>query len=372
MSNSLSREEQSRYQRHLVMPEVGVEGQLKLKAARILLIGVGGLGSPLGLYLAAAGIGTLGVIDADSVEQSNLQRQVLYGTGSVGRAKVDACRERLLDLNPSIRVRAYPQRLTSEKALALFSEYDLIVDGTDNFPTRYLVNDACVLTGKPYVYGSVFRFQGQVSLFAPGQAGPCYRCLYPEPPPAHLAPSCAEGGVLGVLPGVVGTLQATEAIKWVLQSGESLVGRLLTFDALRMRFQEIKFSRDPGCPVCGDCPSLTELINYREFCGVGEPGHEIEPEEFLLKWREGWRPTVLDVRTRAEWTTGNLEEYGARLLPLSELPLALNSLNKEQDMVVVCRSGARSAEAQRMLLNAGFERVYNFSGGMLAWSTYSG
>ncbi|MBX3169292.1 MAG: molybdopterin-synthase adenylyltransferase MoeB [Candidatus Eremiobacteraeota bacterium] len=365
----LSPAELARYDRHLNLPQVGREGQEKLKAARVLMVGAGGLGSPLGLYLTAAGVGCLGVVDFDLVDESNLQRQILHGTKDIGRPKVDSARERLADLNPHLELRTYDQALTAENALDILKDYDVVVDGTDNFATRYLVNDACVLLAKPNVYGSIFRFEGQVSVFHPAGGGPCYRCLYPEPPPPGMVPSCAEGGVLGVLPGVVGSLQATEILKLILGTGLSLLGRLLLFDALAMRFQELKLARDPNCPLCGERPTIRQLVDYRQFCGVQEPaGAEVTPLEFVQQWRQGQHPLLLDVRQPHEWEIANLEEYGARLVPLDLLAEHIETLDPQADIVVHCKSGGRSAKAQAQLRAAGFSRVRNLSGGILRWS----
>lgn len=366
MNTSLSSDELARYSRHLLLDQVGPAGQDLLKAARVLVIGAGGLGSPLALYLAAAGVGTLGIVDFDLVDESNLQRQILHGTQDIGRPKLESAQQRLADLNPFVKVNAHPEALSSENALQIFKDYDIVVDGTDNFATRYLVNDACVLLGKPNVYGSVFRFEGQVSLFSPGDDGGCYRCLYPDPPPPGTAPSCAEGGVLGVLPGVIGTLQATEVLKWILQTGESLQDRLLLFNALKMRFREIRLRRDPNCAVCGEHPTVTELIDYPAFCGtLAVP--EITRTQFLEQWESGNRPTVLDVREPHEWEQQNLSSYGARLVPLKSLPEHLEDLDREQEVVVHCQSGGRSAKAVAQMKEAGFRRVFNLSGGLENW-----
>lgn len=368
---SMTPKELARYARHLNLAEVGVEGQEKLKAAKVLLIGTGGLGSPLGLYLAAAGVGTLGIVDFDKVDESNLQRQILHGTKDVGRPKTSSARERLQDINPHIMVNVHETALTSENALDILPNYDIVVDGTDNFATRYLVNDACVLLGKANVYGSVFRFEGQVSVFHPANGAPCYRCLYPEPPPAGLVPSCAEGGVLGVLPGVIGTLQATEAIKLVLGAGTSLAGRLLTFNALSMKFSELRIPRAPKCPLCGPNPTITELQDYQALCGLPQNQQttpELSVKEFQQLWDAGERPLLLDVREPFEWEIANLGEFGARLIPLANLSSQLDELDKRQEIVVHCKSGARSRRAQSQLLGAGFERVKNLEGGILAWS----
>ncbi len=368
----LSREEILRYSRHLIMPEVGMDGQLKLKHARVLMIGVGGLGAPLGLYLAAAGVGHLGLVDFDVVDFTNLQRQVTFSTSDVGRPKLEAAKERLAGLNPFIDIANYETRLTSSNALELFRGYDLVVDGTDNFPTRYLVNDACVLTGKRNVYGSIFRFEGQVSIFG-SPDGPCYRCLYPEPPPPGLVPSCAEGGVLGVLPGIVGALQAIEAIKLILGTGDPLIGRLLLFDALAMRFRELKLKRNPDCPLCGTHRTITKLIDYEEFCGIrGEEAPapttnvpEMTPRQLKQRLDRGDDLFVLDVREPHEFQICNLNGY---LLPLGDLPRRANELDSSREIVAHCRSGKRSAEAVEFLRKAGFRKVWNLKGGILAWS----
>jgi sulfur-carrier protein adenylyltransferase/sulfurtransferase len=370
-ATNLSNDEILRYSRHLIMPEVGMEGQLKLKAAKVLCIGAGGLGSPLALYLAAAGVGTLGVVDFDVVDYTNLQRQVIHTTADVGRKKLDSAAEKVKAINPFIDLRPFETKLTSENALELFCDFDIIVDGTDNFPTRYLVNDACVLTGKPNVYGSIFRFEGQVSVFAT-KDGPCYRCLYPEPPPPGLVPSCAEGGVLGILPGLVGVMQATEAIKLILGKGEPLVGRLLLVDALGMRFRELKLRKNPDCPACGTHPTVTNLIDYNEFCGIrGEEKPvasnvpEIQPEELKAKLDAGEDIFILDVREPHEYQICNLQGY---LIPLGELPKRVHELDSSREIVAHCRSGVRSAKAVTFLQQAGFRKVKNLAGGILAWS----
>jgi molybdopterin/thiamine biosynthesis adenylyltransferase/rhodanese-related sulfurtransferase len=368
----LSKEEVQRYSRHLIMPEVGMEGQLKLKRARVLTIGTGGLGAPLGLYLAAAGVGHLGLVDFDVVDSSNLQRQVTFTTADVGKPKSEAAKARLSALNPAIEIVSYETRLTSDNALELFRDYDIIVDGTDNFPTRFLVNDACVLLGKPNVYGSIFRFEGQATVFGyPG--GPCYRCLYPEPPPPGLVPSCAEGGVLGVLPGIVGSIQAMETIKLILGAGEPLVGRLLLFDALAMRFRELKLKRNPDCPMCGDHRTITKLIDYEEFCGIrGEEAPamtdgipEITATELKARQDRGEKVFILDVREPHEYQICNLN---GKLIPLGELPRRVNELDSSVEMVVHCRSGKRSADAIHFLQTAGFKKLWNLKGGVLAWA----
>jgi molybdopterin/thiamine biosynthesis adenylyltransferase/rhodanese-related sulfurtransferase len=368
----LSKEEVLRYSRHLIMPEVGMDGQLKLKQAKVLLIGAGGLGAPLGLYLAAAGVGRLGLVDFDVVDFTNLQRQVTFSTADVGRSKLDAAHERLAGLNPEIHIDTYETRLSSENALDVLREYDIIVDGTDNFPTRYLVNDACVLLGKPNVYGSIFRFEGQATVFNyPG--GPCYRCLYPEPPPPGLVPSCAEGGVLGVLPGIVGALQAMETIKLILGKGDILSGRLLLFDALAMRFRELKLRKNPDCPACGMNRTITKLIDYEEFCGIrGQEASalqaevpEITPRALQARLDRGHDLFILDVREPHEYQICNLHGY---LIPLGELPRRVHELDSSREIVAHCRSGKRSAEAVEFLRKAGFRKIWNLKGGILAWS----
>jgi molybdopterin/thiamine biosynthesis adenylyltransferase/rhodanese-related sulfurtransferase len=373
-SVTLSQQEVARYSRHLIMPEVGMEGQKRLKAASILLIGAGGLGSPLGLYLAAAGIGRIGLVDFDVVDFSNLQRQVLHGTPDVGRSKLQSARDRLSAINPEVQLDLYETRLSSANALKIFAPYDIIVDGTDNFPTRYLVNDACVLLKKPNVYGSIFRFDGQASVFWPPH-GPCYRCLYPEPPPPGEVPSCAEGGVLGILPGLIGCIQATEAVKLVLGQGSPLVGRLLLYDALQMRFQEFKVRRNPKCPMCGDQPTITKLIDYEQFCGVrGQeapaPGAgqlaEITVEELKARLDRGDKVFILDVRNPEECQICRLP--GSVLLPLPQLPQRFAELPKDRELVVHCKSGMRSARAIQFLRQQGFERLKNLKGGILAWA----
>ncbi|MBT8399759.1 MAG: molybdopterin-synthase adenylyltransferase MoeB [Rhodothermia bacterium] len=371
----LSPEEYQRYNRHLILPEVGVEGQKKLKAASVLLIGTGGLGSPLALYLAAAGVGRLGLVDFDVVDSSNLQRQVIHGTSDVGRSKLESARDRIAEINPNVEIDLYETRLSSENALDIFQGYDLVADGTDNFPTRYLVNDASVMTGIPNVYASIFRFEGQVSVFG-AKNGPCYRCVYPEPPPPGLVPSCAEGGVLGVLPGIVGSLQASEVIKLILDAGDPLIGRLLLFDALESSFRTLKLRRNPDCPVCGDHPTQTELIDYQQFCGLPPIGHapaihtnvpEITVAEFAALSGSS-RPFLLDVRRPIE---DEIASMGAdQLIPVEELPERLDEIRAgyEADVVIHCRSGARSARATKLLLEAGWQRVRNLKGGILAWS----
>lgn len=369
---ALSNDEIARYSRHLIMPEVGMEGQLKLKQAKVLLVGAGGLGAPLGLYLAAAGIGRIGVVDFDVVDASNLQRQVIHGTKDIGRKKLDSASERMLDINPNLKVDRYEVALNSENALDILKEYDVIVDGTDNFPTRYLVNDACVLLKKPNVYGSIFRFEGQATVFA-YEGGPCYRCLYPEPPPPGLVPSCAEGGVLGILPGLIGVVQATETVKLILGKGQPLVGRLLLYDALGMRFRELKLRRDANCPVCGDHPTVTKLIDYQEFCGVKPMTQQaastegvIDPVEVKAKIDRGEQFTLIDVREPHEYQICRIDY--AKLIPLGELPNRLNELQPNSEIVAHCKSGARSQKAVDLLKQSGFQNVRNMTGGILAWS----
>jgi sulfur-carrier protein adenylyltransferase/sulfurtransferase len=368
---TLNNDEILRYSRHLIMPEVGMEGQLKLKAARVLCIGAGGLGSPLALYLAAAGVGTLGVVDFDVVDYTNLQRQIIHSTADVGRKKLDSAAEKLKAINPFLNIQKFETRLSSDNALELFRAFDIVADGTDNFPTRYLVNDACVLTGKPNVYGSIFRFEGQASVFAT-EEGPCYRCLYPEPPPPGLVPSCAEGGVLGILPGLVGVMQATEVIKLILGKGEPLIGRLLLIDALGMKFRELKLRKNPDCPACGKHPTVTKLIDYQEFCGIrGEEAPvdtsvpEIQVEELKRRLDAGDDVFVLDVREPHEYQICNINGY---LIPLGDLPKRVNELDSSREIVAHCRSGVRSAKAVNFLKQAGFRKVTNLAGGILAWA----
>jgi sulfur-carrier protein adenylyltransferase/sulfurtransferase len=369
---TLSKEEILRYSRHLIMPEVGMEGQLKLKSAKVALIGTGGLGAPLGMYLAAAGIGRIGLVDFDVVDFTNLQRQVIHGTKDVGRKKLDSAAETMLDINPFLEIDRHETALTSENALQILKDYDIVVDGTDNFPTRYLVNDACVLLGKPNVYGSIFRFEGQATVFA-YEGGPCYRCLYPEPPPPGLVPSCAEGGVLGILPGTIGLIQATETVKLILGIGEPLVGRLLLYDALAMRFRELKLRRNVECPVCGDHPTIRELIDYQQFCGIPNQPHEpvaaegdIDPVEVKAKIDRGDPFVLIDVREPHEYQICNIPY--AKLIPLGDLPKRVNELDSADEIVAHCKSGMRSAKAVDFLKQAGFRKVRNMKGGILAWS----
>lgn len=369
---SLDKDEVLRYSRHLIMPEVGMEGQLKLKQAKVLLVGTGGLGAPLGLYLAAAGVGRIGLVDFDVVDFTNLQRQVIHGTKDVGRKKLDSASDRMHDINPFVQIDRHEVALTSENALDILKDYDIVIDGTDNFPTRYLVNDACVLLGKPNVYGSIFRFEGQATVFA-YEGGPCYRCLYPEPPPPGLVPSCAEGGVLGILPGTVGLIQATEAVKLILGIGEPLVGRLLLFDALGMRFRELKLRRNAECPVCGDHPTVTKLIDYQQFCGVPQQKEEpvavsgeIDPVEVKAKIDRGDQFVLIDVREPHEYQICRIPQ--AQLIPLGDVPRRVNELNSADEIVLHCKSGVRSGKAADFLRQAGFKRVLNMKGGILAWS----
>ncbi|MDA0322246.1 MAG: molybdopterin-synthase adenylyltransferase MoeB [Verrucomicrobia bacterium] len=371
-ANGLTNDEVQRYSRHLILPEVGVVGQQRLKAAKVLLIGAGGLGSPLGLYLAAAGVGKLGVVDFDLVDFTNLHRQILHSTSDVGRSKLDSARETIAGINPGVEFEGYESMLTSDNALDIIRDYDIVVDGTDNFPTRYLVNDACVLLDKPNVYGSIFRFEGQASVFHAKQ-GPCYRCLYPEPPPPGLVPSCAEGGVLGVLPGIIGTIQAMETIKLIIGRGDSLVGRLVLFDAMKMKFREMKLRKDPECPLCGENPTITGLIDYEQFCGIGGPAEEeanpdmkeITPTDLKQKLDRGEPFVLVDVRNPEEYEICNL---GGTLIPLSELPERLGELNKDDEIVVHCKLGGRSANAVAYMSDQGFTNVTNLEGGISAWA----
>ncbi len=371
-SNPLSKEEILRYSRHLIMPEVAMDGQLKLKQAKVLLMGAGGLGSPLALYLAAAGVGTIGVVDFDVVDFTNLQRQIIHDTDDVGRPKLESARDTLRDINPNVKVIGHETRLTSENALDIFKDYDIVADGTDNFPTRYLVNDACVLLGKPNVYGSIFRFEGQASVFYAEQ-GPCYRCLYPEPPPPGLVPSCAEGGVLGVLPGIVGCIQAIEVLKLILGSGQPLIGRLLLFDALGMKFRELRLRKNPDCPICGEHPTIHQLIDYEEFCGMrGEEQEfttrvpEVSARE-LKQMMDQNKPFVLiDVREPHEYQICRIP--GSKLIPLGDVPRRVHELNSADEIVVHCKMGARSAQAVDFLMKSGFRKIHNLKGGILAWA----
>ncbi len=370
----LSNDEILRYSRHLIIPEVGIEGQRKLKAARVLAIGAGGLGAPVALYLAAAGVGTLGMVDFDVVDFTNLQRQVIHGTSDVGRSKLDSAAETIHDINPNVQVVRHAAKLTSDNALEIFRDYDLVVDGTDNFPTRYLVNDACVLTGIPNVYASIFRFEGQAAVLALPD-GPCYRCWYPEPPPPGLVPSCAEGGVLGVLPGILGTLQAMEALKLILGIGEPLKNRVLLFDALQMRFRELKLRKSPDCPICGPHRTIHKLIDYQEFCGIrgaeaapaaASAMQALTPRELKQELDSGKDLFILDVREPHEYQICALP--GSTLIPLGQVPARIKELDPNRDIVVHCRSGARSAKAVEYLSQHGFSKVRNLTGGILAWS----
>jgi len=373
----LSQDQIARYSRHLLLPEVGVEGQEKLCNAKVLCIGTGGLGSPLGLYLAAAGIGTLGLVDFDIVDQSNLQRQIMHGESTVGKLKVDSAKDRLADMNSDVEVITYNTRLSSENAMEIFKDYDIIVDGTDNFPTRYLANDAAVLLGKPYIYGCILRFEGQASVFH-SKEGPCYRCLYPEPPPPGLVPSCAEGGVLGVLPGIIGLIQATEVVKLILGKGETLVGRLMIFDALAMKFREMKLRKDKDCPICGENPTITELIDYEQFCGIPSTAEaeaenaalEIPAEEVKLKLDGSGKFTLVDVREPSEYDICRID--GSVLIPLGLIeemkPKNLNGLSPNDEIILHCKAGVRSLKAVKALKKMGFENVKSMAGGIEAWS----
>ena len=379
----LDRNELYRYARHIALPDVGLQGQQRLKAGRVLCVGAGGLGSPLALYLAAAGVGTIGIVDDDVVDESNLQRQLLHGTGDLGRSKLESALDRLTDVNPHVYVETHATRISSGNALDILDGYDIVVDGTDNFPTRYLVNDACVLLGIPNVYGSVFRWEGQVSVFAT-QGGPCYRCLFREPPPPGLVPNCAEGGVLGALPGIIGTMQAMETIKLLLGAGQSLAGRLMIFDALEMSWREVALRRNPSCPVCGDEPTQTELIDYEVFCGVKpDPGteadvaegtgsmidvEEVAPNTVAVLLSGDGPPFLLDVREPWEWAVSNLGEHGARLIPLAELGERRSEIPPDRPVVVYCRSGQRSRAAARRLLDMGRSDVRSMRGGLVAWA----
>ncbi len=370
----LTKDDLSRYSRHLILPEVGVEGQRKLKAARVLCVGTGGLGSPLALYLAAAGVGTLGLVDFDVVDASNLQRQIIHSTADIGRKKLDSAEEKLKALNPVLNVIKHDTLLSSANALDILKDYDVVADGTDNFPTRYLVNDACVLLGKPNAYGSIFRFEGQVSVFAT-EDGPCYRCLYPEPPPPGLVPSCAEGGVLGILPGLVGVIQTTEVIKLILGKGQQLIGRLLLVDALNMRFRELKLRKNPECPVCGEHPTVTKLIDYQQFCGIAPAAKEeatvkngipqISVTELKRRVDAGEDLFILDVREPFEYQIANI---GGKLIPQNEVPQRLGEIDANREIIVHCKAGGRSQRIAEFLQQAGYPRVVNVAGGILAWS----
>jgi len=369
---TLTNDEIARFSRHLILPEVGMQGQIKLKNAKVAMVGAGGLGAPLGLYLAAAGVGRVGIVDFDVVDVSNLQRQVIHGTSDIGRKKLDSAADRMKEINPNIRIDKFDTALSSENALEILRDYDIVVDGTDNFPTRYLVNDACVLLKKPNVYGSIFRFEGQATVFA-YEDGPCYRCLYPEPPPPGLVPSCAEGGVLGILPGVIGVIQATEAVKLILGVGDSLKGRLLLYDALGMKFRELKLRRDKECPVCGDHPTVTKLIDYQQFCGIKPMSNDvpaaagaIDAVELKQKIDRGDKFVLLDVREPNEYQIARIP--GSILIPLGDLPKRLNELDKSADIVAQCKSGGRSQKAVDLLKQNGYQNVRNMTGGITAWS----
>src|SRR5437667_10579016 len=368
----LSKEEILRYSRHLIMPEVGMDGQLKLKQAKVLCIGAGGLGSPLALYLAAAGVGRLGIVDFDVVDFTNLQRQIIHDTDDVARPKIESAKDTIADINPNVEVVPHETRLSSENALDIFKNFDIVADGTDNFPTRYLVNDACVLLGKPNVYGSIFRFEGQASVFY-AKEGPCYRCLYPEPPPPGLVPSCAEAGVLGVLPGIVGSIQALETSKLIIGQGQPLIGRLLLFDALHLKFRELKLRKNPDCPVCGAHPTVTKLIDYDQFCGVRGEDHIVPvtvPEISALEVKQMMderKPFVLvDVREPHEYQICKIP--GSKLIPLGDVPRRMHELNSADEIVVHCRSGQRSAQAVGFPIKAGFRKIHNLRGGVLSWA----
>ena len=370
-----SNDEIARYSRHLIMPEVTLEGQKKLKAAKVLCIGTGGLGSPIALYLAAAGVGTLGLIDFDVVDYSNLQRQVLHGTKDVGRKKLNSARDRIKDINPNVNVVPHDAMFRSDNAIEIVENYDIVIDGTDNFPTRYLSNDVCVFLKKPNIYGSIFRFEGQTTVFAPHLEGPCYRCLYPEPPPPGMVQSCAEGGVLGVLPGVIGVMQAIEAVKLIVGIGEPLIGRLIHFDALKMKFREFKVRKDPKCPVCSPNPTITELIDYEQFCGIPQaqaeedaepPVPEITVEDLKARQERGDKFVLLDVREPFEYDIARIP--GSKLIPLGELPSRMSELDSADEIVIHCKVGGRSAKALRQLQKAGFGKLLNVEGGILAWA----
>jgi adenylyltransferase/sulfurtransferase len=370
----LSHEEIARYSRHLILPEIGLEGQRRLKNARVLMVGTGGLGAPLGMYLAAAGVGHLGIVDCDTVDSSNLQRQIIHGTKDIGRDKIASAQDRLKDINPFISITPYNTRIDSTNALEIIKDYDIVVDGTDNFPTRYLINDACVLLGKPNVYGSIFRFEGQASIFAT-KHGPCYRCIYPEPPPPGLVPSCAESGVLGVLPGIIGTIQATEAIKLILGAGDSLVNRLLLYNAWKMSFQSVRIARDPGCPICGDNPTIRSLIDYQQFCGLkktvpaDQSISEISAKELKHRLDLGHHLQLIDVREASEHAIARIP--GAKLIPLGQILNRIAELDATQETVIFCKGGVRSAKAIHILRQAAYTGpLLNLSGGITAWSRF--
>jgi sulfur-carrier protein adenylyltransferase/sulfurtransferase len=374
-SIDFSNDEIARYSRHLIMPEVTLDGQKRIKASSILCIGAGGLGSPIALYLAAAGIGRLGLVDYDTVDFSNLQRQILHGTDDVGRKKLNSARDRIKAINPNVGVDLHDTLFRRDNAMQLVQDYDIVIDGTDNFPTRYLSNDVCVLTKKPNIYGSIFRFDGQCTVFAPHLGGPCYRCMFPEPPPPGMVPSCAEGGVLGVLPGIIGVMQAIEAIKLIIGIGESLIGRLVSFDALKLRFKEFKIRKDPNCPICGDHPTIHELIDYDEFCGIPQADAEAAKElevptitatELKAKIDRKDQFVLVDVREPFEYDISRIP--GSKLIPLGELPARLSELDSADDIVLHCKVGGRSAKALRILQEAGFRKLNNLQGGITAWS----
>jgi sulfur-carrier protein adenylyltransferase/sulfurtransferase len=374
-SIDFSNDEIARYSRHLIMPEVTLDGQKRIKAASVLCIGTGGLGSPIALYLAAAGIGRMGLVDYDIVDFSNLQRQILHGTEDVGRKKLNSARDRIKAINPNVQVDLHDMMFRSENAMQLVQDYDIVIDGTDNFPTRYLSNDVCVLTKKPNIYGSIFRFDGQCTVFAPHLGGPCYRCMFPEPPPPGMVPSCAEGGVLGVLPGMIGVMQAIEAIKLIIGIGDSLIGRLVSFDALKLRFKEFKIRKDPGCPICGDHPTIHELIDYDQFCGIPQADAEAAKElevptitatELKTKIDRKEKFVLVDVREPFEYDISRIP--GSKLIPLGELPARLSELDSADDIVLHCKVGGRSAKALRILQEAGFRKLNNLQGGITAWS----
>ncbi len=369
----LTKDEMLRYSRHIIMPEVGVEGQRKLKAAKVLCIGAGGLGAPLAMYLAAAGVGTIGIVDFDVVDVTNLQRQIIHGTSDIGRPKMESAKETLNNINPFCNVIGFEEALTSENALDIIKDFDIVIDGTDNFPTRYLVNDACVLLGKPNVYGSIFRFEGQASVFW-AEKGPCYRCLYPEPPPPGLVPSCAEGGVLGILPGNIGVIQATEAVKLILGIGEPLIGRLMLYNALRMQYRELKLRKDPTCPICGPNPTITELIDYQEFCGMPNVESSVQPDsdlditvtELKRRFDRGERPLVIDVREPYEYEIAQIPN--TKLIPMDDVASRLGELPRDQEIILHCRSGKRSMTVLEYLQSQGYTKLKNLKGGILAWS----
>jgi sulfur-carrier protein adenylyltransferase/sulfurtransferase len=374
-SIDFSNDEIARYSRHLIMPEVTLDGQKRIKASSVLCIGTGGLGSPIALYLAAAGVGRIGLVDFDVVDFSNLQRQILHGTDDVGRKKLNSARDRIKAVNPNVQVDLHDMLFRSENAMQVVKDYDIVIDGTDNFPTRYLSNDVCVLTKKPNIYGSIFRFDGQCTVFAPHLGGPCYRCMFPEPPPPGMVPSCAEGGVLGVLPGIIGVMQALEAIKLIIGIGDPLIGRLVSFDALKLRFKEFKIRKDPNCPICGDHPTLHELIDYDQFCGIPQADAEAAKEmdvptitaiDLKQKFDRHDKFVLVDVREPFEYEITHIP--GSKLIPLGELPARLSELDSADDIVLQCKSGGRSAKALRILQEAGFRKLSNLEGGITAWS----